>query len=176
MGYALMGIVALNDGGMQAIVIYMFLYMIMTAGVFGILMSLRHAEMSVEELGDLAGLSKTHPFYAYIMAIMMFSMAGIPPLAGFFGKLVVFNAAVNAGFITLAVIGVVTSVVAAFYYLRVIKVMFFDDVNIEQDDVKDLNVMPIRMVLLASTIIICGFAFIPKTLFDMSAQIIQTSF
>jgi NADH-quinone oxidoreductase subunit N len=176
MGYALMGLVALGQGGLEAVIIYMFLYMVMTAGVFGILMSLRHSSMSIEELSDLSGLSKTHPFYAYIMAIMMFSMAGIPPLAGFFGKLVVFNAAVNAGFIILAILGVITSVIAAFYYLRIIKIMFFDDINIEQDDVKALNALPLRVVLIASTVIICGFAFVPKGLFDISAHIAASSF
>lgn len=172
MGYALMGLVALQNGGMQAIIIYMFLYMVMTAGVFGILTSLRHSELSIEALSDLSGLSKTHPFYAYVMAIMMFSMAGIPPLAGFFGKLVVFNAAVGAGFISLAILGVITSVIASFYYLRVIKIMFFDDINIEQEDVRVLNVLPLRLILVASTIIICCFVFMPEALLDISNQMV----
>jgi len=87
---------------------------------------MRQHNRMVENIDDLAGLSKTHPMMAAAMAIFMFSMAGIPPLAGFFGKLYVFLAAVNAGLYTLAIIGVLTSVVGAFYYIRIIKLMYFD--------------------------------------------------
>jgi NADH-quinone oxidoreductase subunit N len=83
--------------------------------------------MAAERISDLAGLSRTNPLMAYSMAILMFSMAGIPPLAGFFGKLVIFQAAVASGMHVLAVLGVLSSVVAGYYYLRVIKVMFFDE-------------------------------------------------
>jgi NADH-quinone oxidoreductase subunit N len=127
MGYALIGVVAGTASGAGAVVLYLFIYMIMTAGVFAIVMCMRRQGMAVYKISDLAGMSRHAPGLAYAMAILMFSMSGIPPAAGFFGKLVVFNAAVTEGFYILATLGVLTSVVAAYYYLRVIKVMFFDD-------------------------------------------------
>ena len=143
-GYALIGIVAGTPEGVSAVILYMMIYMIMTAGVFAIILSMRRNEMRVESITDLAGLSRTAPFQAYGMAILMFSMSGIPPMAGFFGKLAVFQAAVAQEYYVLAVIGIVTSVVAAFYYLRVIKVMFFD----EAIDALDKELSPARRVVL----------------------------
>ena len=99
----------------------------MNVGTFAVIMAMRQKGRAVEGINDLAGLSKTHPMMAAALAIFMFSMAGVPPLAGFWGKLYVFMAAIEQGFITLAVIGVLTSVVSAFYYLRIIKVMYFDE-------------------------------------------------
>ncbi|QQG35320.1 MAG: NADH-quinone oxidoreductase subunit NuoN [Micavibrio aeruginosavorus] len=127
MGYALVGLITGTPQGASAVVVYMTIYMIMTAGVFAIIMCMRRGERAVESIDDLAGLSRTSPLLAYAMAILLFSMSGIPPLAGFFGKLLVFQAAIGQGFYTLAVIGVICSVVAAYYYLRIIKVMFFDE-------------------------------------------------
>jgi len=127
MGYALLGIVAATPQGASAVVLYMTIYMIMTAGTFGIILCMRRNGRSVELISDLAGVSRTNPMMAYALAILLFSMSGIPPMAGFFGKLFVFQAAVAGGFYVLAVIGVITSVIAAYYYLRIIKVMFFDE-------------------------------------------------
>lgn len=127
MGYALMGVAAGTALGAGSVVLYMTLYMIMTAGVFGIVLTMRRNGAAAERIDDLAGLSRTQPIMAYGMAILLLSMTGIPPLAGFFGKLMVFNAAVGSGLYVLAVLGVLTSVVAAYYYLRIIKVMFFDE-------------------------------------------------
>ena len=100
----------------------------MNVGAFAVILSMRRQGRMVEDLYDLAGLSKTHPMMAAALAVFMFSMAGIPPRAGFFGKLFVFQAAIEAGLVTLAVIGVLTSVVSCFYYLRIVKLMYFDDV------------------------------------------------
>jgi NADH-quinone oxidoreductase subunit N len=88
---------------------------------------MRRKEGMVEDISELAGLSRNHPAMGLVMALFMFSLAGVPPLAGFFGKFFVFMAAINAGLYTLAVIGVVASVVGAFYYLRIVKIMYFDD-------------------------------------------------
>lgn len=127
MGYALLGLLPGVPEGVASTIIYLSIYMAMLAGVFAILMSIRRSGQSVENIPDFAGLSKTSPFLAYALTGLLFSMSGIPPLAGFFGKLFVFQAAVAGGYITVAVIGVLTSVVGAYYYLRLIKVMFFDE-------------------------------------------------
>jgi len=130
-GYALMGLAVATDAGLRGLIIYMLIYMLMNIGAFAVLVGMRRNGRPVERIEDLAGLGATDLPRALWMAVFMFSMAGIPPLAGFFGKLYVFLAAVQAGFWTLAVIGVLTSVVASYYYLRVVKVMFFDPVPAE---------------------------------------------
>ncbi len=126
-GYALMGLAAGDEIGIRAVLIYFAIYLFMNVGTFAIILSMRQKGRFVEGIDDLAGLAKTHPMMALSMAVFMFSMAGIPPLAGFWGKFYVFMAAIDAGLITLAVLGVLTSVVSAFYYLRIIKVMYFDE-------------------------------------------------
>ena len=126
-GYALVGLAAGGEKGVSGLIIYMTIYVFMTLGTFGCILSMRRRGVMVEEIADLAGISRSNPLMAAALAIFMFSMAGIPPLAGFFGKLYVFLPAISAGLYTLAVIGVVASVVAAYYYLRVIKVMYFDE-------------------------------------------------
>src|SRR5690606_21958966 len=126
-GYVLLGLLAETEEGVAAVLFYLAIYMVMTLGVFAIVLVMRRDDVAVETINDLAGLSRYKPALAYAMALLLFSMSGIPPLAGFFGKFLVFKAAVASGFYVLAVLGVVASVVAAFYYLRLIKVMFFDE-------------------------------------------------
>jgi NADH-quinone oxidoreductase subunit N len=127
MGYALVGLAAGSESGVRGILIYLAIYVVMTAGTFACVLCMRQKGRMVEGISDLAGLSKTHPGMALAIAIFMFSMAGIPPLAGFFGKLYVFLAAIEAELYSLAVIGVLSSVVAAYYYVRIVKIMYFDD-------------------------------------------------
>jgi NADH-quinone oxidoreductase subunit N len=105
----------------------MLIYLAMTLGTFAFILSMRRGEEQVERIDDLAGLATTNPVMATIMTILLFSLAGIPPLAGFWAKWYVFLAAINAHLYALAVIGVLTSVVGAFYYLRIIKIMWFDE-------------------------------------------------
>jgi len=126
-GYALIGLAAGSEAGIRGVLVYMAIYVAMNVGTFGCILAMRRRDEMVEEIDDLAGLARTNPLMAMMMAIFMFSMAGIPPLAGFFGKFYVFMAAIDAGLYGLAVIGVLTSVVAAFYYLRIVKVMYFDE-------------------------------------------------
>jgi len=126
MGYALIGLAAGTEAGVQATLIYLAIYIVMSFGTFACIIAMRRKGQSIETIADLAGLSTQNPLYALALAVLMWSMAGIPPLSGFFGKLYVFSAAINAGLDTLAVVGVLTSVIGAFYYLRVIKVMYFD--------------------------------------------------
>ena len=129
MGYALAGLAAGTQQGALGVMIYMTGYIFMGAGAFAIILLMCRDGQSATRVADLQGLSRTHPTLALGLMIMMFSMAGIPPLAGFFGKWYVFLAAVNAGLVPLAVIGVVMSVVGAFYYLRIIKIMYFEDAD-----------------------------------------------
>ncbi len=125
-GYALMGLAVASDVGLRGLLIYMAIYLVMNIGTFAVLVAMRRQGKAVEQVEDLAGLADTDPGMAMWMAVFMFSLAGIPPLAGFFSKLYIFLAAVQGGFWTLAVIGVLTSVVSAYYYLRIVKVMYFD--------------------------------------------------
>ena len=132
-GYALMGLAVASDEGLHGLAIYMAIYLAMNLGAFAVLIAMRRQGKAVSRIEDLAGLGKTDPAMAMWMTIFMFSMAGIPPLAGFFGKLYVFLAAVQGGYWTLAVVGVLTSVISAFYYLRIVKVMYFDDAQAPLD-------------------------------------------
>lgn len=125
-GYALIGLAAGTPDGVQGVIIYMAIYLAMTLGSFAIILAMRRGNVMFESIDDLSGLSRTHPALAFCLAMMMFSLAGIPPLAGFFAKFYVFAAAIQANLVTLAVIGVVTSVIGAYYYLRIVKVMYFD--------------------------------------------------
>lgn len=126
-GYALIGLAAGGRSGATAVLVYMTIYLFMTIGTFACILNMRRDGNSVESIADLSGLGKSNPKMALAMMIFMFSMAGIPPLAGFFGKLYVFMAAIEAKLVTLAIIGVVASVIGAFYYLRIVKVMYFDE-------------------------------------------------
>lgn len=128
-GYALVGLSAGTQEGVRGVLIYMAIYLAMNVGVFAIILSMRQNGRAVEEVADLAGLSKTHPMLAFAMAIFMWSLAGVPPAAGFWGKWAVFLPALQAELYTLAIIGVIASGIGCFYYLRVIKAMYFDDVT-----------------------------------------------
>jgi NADH-quinone oxidoreductase subunit N len=127
MGYALVGLAVNTPAGIQGVLIYMVTYIFMSAGVFACIIAMNRRGIALEKISDLSGLARTDPMLAGAFAIFMFSMAGVPPFSGFFGKLYVFYAAVQAGYWTLAVIGVLTSVIGAYYYLRVVKVMYFDE-------------------------------------------------
>jgi NADH-quinone oxidoreductase subunit N len=126
MGYALIGLAVGTPSGIRGTLIYLVTYVFMNIGTFAVIIAMRRKGVVLEKISDLAGLGRTDGALALAMAAFMFSMAGIPPFSGFFGKLYVFLAAVQAGMWTLAVIGVLTSVVGAYYYLRVVKVMYFD--------------------------------------------------
>ncbi|MEM9575125.1 MAG: NADH-quinone oxidoreductase subunit NuoN, partial [Pseudomonadota bacterium] len=128
MGYALVGLAAGTVAGIQGVAIYMAIYLVMTLGTFAFILAMRRKdEGNVEQIDDLAGYASNNPLQATVLTILMFSLAGIPPLAGFWGKWYVFLAAIEAGLYPLAIIGVVASVVGAFYYLRIIKIMWFDE-------------------------------------------------
>ena len=167
MGYALVGLAAGTESGVRGILIYMSIYIVMTAGAFAVVLSMRQKGKMVEGISDLAGLSKTHPGMALAFAIFLFSLAGIPPLAGFFGKLYVFLAAVEAGLYALAVIGVLASVVAAFYYLRIIKLMYFDDATVPLD--KDASGRSLGLVQAVTAVLILLFFVYPSPVLTTAA-------
>ena len=127
MGFCLVGLAANSQEGVRGVAIYMLIYVAMTLGTFAFILAMRRNDNQVESIDDLAGIAGTNPVMATILTILLFSLAGIPPLAGFWAKWYVFLAAINAGLYPLAIIGVLTSVVAAFYYLRIIKIMWFDE-------------------------------------------------
>ena len=126
-GYALIGLACGTSQGVSSLVIYLSIYLIMNIGVFSFILSMKNKGEYYENISDLSGLYKTHPYYSVVITILMFSLAGIPPLAGFFGKFYIFIAAIESNLLLLAIVGILASVVGAFYYLRIIKVIYFDE-------------------------------------------------
>ncbi len=171
MGFALVGLAAGNVEGISSVLVYMIIYMIMTAGTFAIVLSMRRNGKPLELVSDLSGLSRNSPALAYALAILMFSMSGIPPLAGFFGKFLVFKAAVGAGLYGLAVFGVVCSVVAAYYYLRIIKVMFFDEPVPQFDSNEPFSR---RAVTAVSVVLVILFVFAPSPVVQSAKDAAQS--
>jgi NADH-quinone oxidoreductase subunit N len=127
MGYALVGLAAGTEAGVQGVILYLAIYVAMTLGAFAVILSMRRNEQMVEDISSLAGLARTQPLTAFLFGAILFALAGIPPLAGFFAKFYVFLAAIEAQLYLLAVIGVVASVIGAYYYLRIVKIMYFDE-------------------------------------------------
>ncbi|MGA7485720.1 MAG: NADH-quinone oxidoreductase subunit NuoN [Xanthobacteraceae bacterium] len=162
MGFALVGLAAGTQEGVQGVLIYMAIYVAMTLGTFACILSMRRDGQMVEEISDLAGLARTKPTMAFFLAMLLFSLAGIPPLAGFFAKFYVFLAAIQAGLFALAVIGVVTSVVGAYYYLSIVKIMYFDE------PAKPLEPMPheLKAVLAVTGLFNLLFFVYPSPLVD----------
>jgi NADH-quinone oxidoreductase subunit N len=127
MGFALVGLAAGTQEGAQGVLVYIAIYVAMTLGTFAIILTMKRNGQPVETIKDFAGLSRTNPIIAFFFAMFLFSLAGVPPLAGFFGKFYVFMAAIKSGLFVLAVVGVLASVVGAFYYLSIVKLMYFDE-------------------------------------------------
>jgi len=157
-GYALVGLASATQEGARGMLYYMLIYLIMNMGSFAVILSMKIKQRYVEEIADLSGLSKSKPIMAFSLSLLMFSMAGIPPLAGFFGKYFIFIAAIESGLIPLAIIGVLSSVIGAFYYLRIIKVMYFDDAS-EVFDKLDFST---GFVMLISALLVVLFIFVPE--------------
>ncbi|MDP9126965.1 MAG: NADH-quinone oxidoreductase subunit NuoN [Pseudomonadota bacterium] len=157
-GYALVGLAAGGIAGVQALLLYLAIYFLNTLGAFGVILCLRRQGKMCEQVTDLAGLGKANPLLAFAMVIFMFSLAGVPPLAGFFGKYFIFLAAVEAHLTPLAVLGVLSSVVAAFYYLRIIKLMYFDETTMPLDRLTDRG---LRAVLVVTSLAMLLFILWP---------------
>ena len=172
MGFALVGLAAATPEGVQGVLVYMSIYVAMTLGTFAVILSMRRDGMYVENISDLAGLARTHPTMAFFLAMLLFSLAGIPPLAGFFAKFYVFLAAIKAGLYTLAVIGVLSSVVGAYYYLNIVKIMYFDE------PVKGFERMPglLRLVLGVSGLSVMLFFTYPAPILDAATVAAKSLF
>ena len=155
-GFVLLGIMSGTDDGMAAAMFYAITYALMTTGAFGMIIALSHAGFEAERIEDFKGLNQRHPWFAFLMLLIMASLAGFPPLVGFFSKLYVLQAAINAGWLWLAVIAVVMAVVGAFYYLRVIKVMYFDEPEHEHAISAPGDV---RLILAANGLLQLGLTF-----------------
>ncbi len=169
-GYALVGVASGTAAGVQAMLIYLSLYIFMSVGAFGFVMMMRRDGKAMEDIAELGGLSKTSPRSALFMAIMMFSMAGIPPLAGFFGKMYVFLAALEREMYILVIVGLLSSVVAAYYYLKVVKVMYFDEAK---DKFDGETMLSSRVVLALCALVTLLFFIIPTPLIDMTASAVS---
>src|ERR1035437_1863964 len=172
MGFALVGLAAATPEGVQGVLVYMSIYVAMTLGTFAVILSMRRDGMYVENISALAGLARTHPTMAFFLAMLLFSLAGIPPLAGFFAKFYVFLAAIKAGLYTLAVIGVLSSVVGAYYYLNIVKIMYFDE------PVKGFERMPglLRLVLGVSGLSVMLFFAYPAPILDAATVAAKSLF
>ena len=168
MGYALAGLATGSNEGIQSTVIYLSIYLLMNLGIFSCIFMMKRKDIFYEDIQDLSGLSKNHPIISFCLLVLLFSLAGIPPLAGFFAKFYVFMAVIKVKMYTLAIIGLITTVISAFYYLRIIKIIYFDDpkeiFEIDQN-------FGLKLSLFLSTIIILIYFIYPSFLIDMVSNI-----
>ena len=166
---------AASQAGVASVVLYMALYVVMTLGTFACILSMRRDSGPVERIDDLAGLSQTRPFMAFCLAVMMFSLAGIPPMAGFFGKLFVFRAAIDAGLYSLSIIGVLASVVGAYYYLRIVKIMYLDAPADEVNEPMPRELSVLAGVMTAFTLLFFIYPAPLVELADMASSVLVQS-
>jgi len=172
MGFALIGLAAGTSEGVQGVLVYMAIYVSMTLGTFACIIAMRRGGHAVESISDLAGLSRSNPGLAFFFAMLLFSMAGVPPLAGFFAKFYVFLAAIKAGLFTLAVLGVLTSVIGVYYYLMIVKVMYFDD----PAPAFDPMARSLRAVLAVTGLFVILFFVYPRPLVDAAGVAAKSLF
>jgi NADH-quinone oxidoreductase subunit N len=172
MGYALVGLAAGTAEGVQGVIIYLAIYLVMTLGTFACILAMRRNGRMIEDIGELAGLSTTRPLMAFLLAMLLFSLAGIPPLAGFFAKFYVFLAAIHAGLYALAVTGVLLSVVGAFYYLRIVKLIYFDAPAEGFEPMRGV----LAAVLGACGLIVLSFFLYPAPLVNVAAAAAKSLF
>jgi NADH-quinone oxidoreductase subunit N len=172
MGFALVGLAAGTAEGAQGVLIYIAIYVAMTLGSFAVILTMKRNGQHFENISDFAGLSRTNPLLAFFFAMLLFSLAGIPPLAGFFAKFYVFIAAIKAGLFTLSVVGVLTSVVGAYYYLLIVKVMYFDEPLPQVDPMR----MELRTVLAVAGLFNILFFVYPGPLVSVATSAAKSLF
>jgi len=172
MGFALVGLAAGTPEGAEGVLVYISIYVAMTLGSFAIILAMKRNGKHVENISDFAGLSRTNPLLAFFFAMLLFSLAGVPPLAGFFAKWYVFVAAIKADMFTLSVIGVLTSVVGAFYYLAIVKTMYFDEPLAKLDPVR----VEVRTVLAIAGLFNILFVFFAAPLVTMASAAAKSLF
>jgi NADH-quinone oxidoreductase subunit N len=172
-GYVLIGLAVNSQAGIQAMLIYLCLYLVTSIGMFGCILMTKRNGQSVERIEDLAGLAQSNPKMAFLIATFIFSMAGIPPLAGFFGKFYIFLAALQSGLYVLAVIGVLSSVIACFYYLKIVKTMYFD----KPAGSFDTRVVSSSVCVVYSCAVFALLFFVhPSTLVEPARKVVETMF
>ena len=167
-GYALAGLATGTNDGIQNSVIYITIYILMNLGLFSCLLMMRRNNEYYENIEDLSGLSKNHPLLSLSLLIILFSLAGIPPLAGFFAKLYIFKSVIEQSMYFLAIVGLLSTVIAAFYYLRLIKIMYFDEEKEKYD--KDYSLW-IKFTLVSSTLLILLYFIFPSQLIEVVSRI-----
>ncbi len=167
-GYALAGLATGSNDGIQSSVIYITIYILMNLGLFSCLLMLKRNNVYYEKIEDLSGLSKNHPLLSLSLLIILFSLAGIPPLAGFFAKFYIFKSVLEQSMFFLAIVGLLATVVAAFYYLRLIKIMYFDK---EKEKFDTDHSLWLKISLTASTLLILIYFIFPGQLIDMVSKI-----
>ena len=168
MGFALAGLSVGTNEGIQNSIIYLIIYLIMNIAFFCCLFMLKRENQYFDKVEDLSGLSKNHPLLSLSMMIILFSLAGIPPLAGFFAKFYIFTAVIEQSMYFLAIVGLLSTVIAAFYYIRLIKVMYFD----EQREKYDLNhSIGLKMILVVSSTIILIYFINPNIINNFVSNI-----
>jgi NADH-quinone oxidoreductase subunit N len=167
-GYALAGIASASNDGIQSSVIYLTIYIVMNLGLFSCLLMLRRNDNYYESIDDLSGLSKNHPILSFSLLVILFSLAGIPPLAGFFAKFYIFKAVIEQSMYFLAIVGLLSTVIAAFYYLRIIKIIYFDP----EKEKYDQDHSPwLKFSLILSTLLILFYFISPSQLVEVVSRI-----
>ena len=169
MGYALAGLATGTNSGIQSTIIYLTIYLVMNLGAFGCIFMMKRENVFYENINDLSGLSKNHPMVALSFLIILFSLAGIPPMAGFFAKFYVFMAVIEVKMYALAIIGLVTTVVSAFYYLRIIKIIYFDKPKKPFEENYDWG---LKISLILSSILILIYFIYPSILVNTVSSIL----
>jgi NADH-quinone oxidoreductase subunit N len=172
MGFLMLGLLAGTDNGYSSSMFYVLTYALMTLGVFGIILMLTRAGFEAEDLEDWKGLNTRSRWYAFLMLVLMFSLAGIPPTAGFFAKLSVLQAALDAGYLWLVVYAVLMSVIGAFYYLRIVKLMYMDE---PQRDITLSARADVRWVVSANALAVLAIGILPQPLMALCARAITAS-
>ncbi len=167
-GYTLAGLATVSNEGIQSSIIYISIYVVMNLALFSCLLMLRRKDQYYENIDDLSGLSKNHPLLSLCLLLILFSLAGIPPLAGFFAKFYVFKAVLEQSMYFLAIVGLLSTVVAAFYYLRIIKIMYFDQ---QKDKYDTDHSLWLKFSLTVSTILILLYFIFPSQLIEVVSRI-----
>ena len=170
-GYALIGIACVSNEGLRSLLIYLMIYLVMNIAVFSFILSMKRKDEYFENISDLSGLYKNHPFASIMISLTMFSLAGIPPLAGFFGKFYIFMSAIESNMFALSIIGVLASVVGAFYYLRIVKIIYFDE---PQEKFDGLSIRSLSFLFYPSSILITLFCIYPSPVINIANYTIKS--
>jgi len=171
-GFVLLGFIAIGENGYSSAMFYVIAYVLMTLGAFGIIMLLSREGFEADKISDFKGLNQRNPWLAFMMLLIMFSMAGVPPMIGFYAKLAVFQAVLEAGYVWLVVVAVILALIGAFYYLRIVKFMYFD----APEDTQPISFKPdVRILISTNGLAIILLGMFPQALMGLSLSAIQHS-